>query len=162
MARLYADENFPRGAVLLGDAARFHEQETHGVTQRPGFVEPLSKKSDRRGMEVAIHVNHFHFSVVFQVKNEIERCLSRQTAYLSKSHELGQDVVMGETERSSAKKRDGVGMLPFRFVMEAEQARSVEQHHAFLWLDLPYSRAKSASMSALSAPVGRPRSTAPP
>src|SRR5262249_5442899 len=107
------------------------------------------------------YVDHLNRSVVLEVRDERESGLPWKPTGLRESNEFRQDITMRQSHRGGLEEPDSLRMLRLGTVGKPQQARSVQDHQWATSWEEPYSRAKSASMLSLSAPVGFPRSTAP-
>src|SRR5258706_318550 len=74
---------------------------------------------------------------------------------------IGQDVTVGQTWSGLNVERVCLRVWWLFFVQQAQQARCIKKHQSPFSCVLAYSRARSASMLSLSAPVGCPKLTEP-
>ena len=54
----------------LGDAKAFHQNETHGITQRPCLIKTTLQESQSRTMQSFVYVNHSNLKTVLDVRHE--------------------------------------------------------------------------------------------
>jgi hypothetical protein len=138
-----------------------HEEETDGIAQGPTFIGTPLKVHYGCSVHCFGYVDHLNGYVVLEVRNESKGGLPWKPAGVSESNEFRQDVIVRQPDRRGLEILHGLGMAQFRAVVKTQESRSVQQHQRPTSWEEPYSRAKSASMLSLSAPVGLPRSTAP-
>ncbi len=86
------------GGQRVDKATSPHEDETHGVAQTVGLVQPGEKQRERLLVQWLVNPDNLDVGVVKQIDDEVESVIARNASNLSQGYKFRKNVVMRQPQ----------------------------------------------------------------